>query len=203
MVSRGLLRNRFGAWLGEPIVATAGGNQLTNAQIYHVEFPRCILVEIFSMSHQAVRTVSCLLAVALSATCVLVHGCGGSNPAPTAGDRELRNAMILLGREYGGYLAEKGAAPPNEEALRLYLQSRLIDLVGYGVKSADDLLRAGRDGQPLKAVVGRSVPPADRPEHAWAAYEPSSTAGKRLACDSRGGVYELTDEEFAKQLGDK
>ena len=91
------------------------------------------------MSNQTFNTVSGLLAVALSATSLSVYGCGG-NPAPAAGGRELHDAMILLGREYGGYLAEKGAAPPNEEALRLYLQSRLVDLVDYGVKSADDLL---------------------------------------------------------------
>jgi hypothetical protein len=154
--------------------------------------------------HPTFSRVSGLLVVALSATWLSVYGCDGSgSSAPAAGDRELRNAMILLGREYGGYLAEKGTAPPDEEALRAYLQTRLVDLVDYGVKTADDLLRIGRDGQPLKVVVGSRIPTAERPEYAWSAYEQSSTAGIRLACDSRGGVYELTDDEFAKQFAGK
>jgi hypothetical protein len=179
------------------------GNPLTPVFTYQMESAGCILVLVFSMSsYQTFSSVSGLLAVALSATWLSVNGCGG-NPAPAAGDTELRNAMILLGREYGGYLAENGAAPPNDEALRLHLHSRLVDLADYGVKSADDLLCAGRDGQPLKVVVGSRMPTTDRPEYAWAAYEQSSTAGTRLACDSRGGVYELTDDEFARQFAGK
>jgi hypothetical protein len=155
------------------------------------------------MSHLVFRTVGWLVAVVLSVACVLVCGCGGGDAAPAAGDQQLRNAMVLLGREYGGYLAEKGGPPASEEAMRGYLQLRLVDLADYGVKSADDVLRSGRDGQPLKVVVGSRVPTAERPEYVWAAHEQSATEGTRLACDSRGGVYELTDEEFAKQLGGK
>jgi hypothetical protein len=85
--------------------------------------------------------------------------------------------------------------------MRDYLQLRLVDLADFGVKSADDILRSGRDGKPLKVVVGGKVPTADRPEYVWAAYEQSATGGTRLACDSRGGVYELSEEEFEKQIG--
>jgi hypothetical protein len=154
----------------------------------------------FPMLCQTLRIPISIAAMVFSASSVLVYcGCGANRASP-AGDRELRAAMTLLGREYGGYLAEKGAAPPNEEALRLYLQSRLVNLADYGVKSADDLVRAGRDGQPLKVIVGRKAPTLERPEYVWAAYEQSGVAGTRLACDSRGGVYEFTDEEFSKQF---
>ena len=95
------------------------------------------------------------------------------------------------------------AAPrsPDESALRNYLQLHLVDLNSYGVKSVDDLLRAGRDGQPLKVIYGASVPVAARPEYAWVAYEQTAVDGKRLACDTRGGVYEITDEEYAQLAG--
>ena len=110
--------------------------------------------------------------------------------------------MQLLGREYGGYVAEhKGAAPPDEAAIRTYLQSRMDELKGYGVAGVDDLLRVGRDGQPLKIIYGAKIAMRERPEYAMAAHEQTATDGKRLACDSRGGVYELDDKSFSELFG--
>src|SRR3954453_15425977 len=84
----------------------------------------------------------------LCAVCVILSGgCGGS--AATASDAQLRAAMKLLGMQYGSYLAEKGTPPPDEPALRSYLNSRLTTLSDFGVKGVDDLLRPGRDGMPL------------------------------------------------------
>jgi len=111
--------------------------------------------------------------------------------------------MKLLGMQYGGYLSEKGAPPPDEPALRSYLKSRLTVLNDYGVKSVDDLLRPGRDGQPLKLIYGSKAPLREHPEYVWVAHEQVGVAGKRLACDSRGGIYEITDTEYSEQLAGK
>ena len=138
----------------------------------------------------------------LCALCAMPSGgCGGN--AATAGDAQLRAAMKLLGLQYGVYLSEKGAPPPDEPALRSYLQSRLTVLSDFGVKSVDDLLRPGRDGQPLKVIYGRKVPLPERPDYVWAAHEQAGVGGKRFACDSRGGVYEITDTEYSQQLAGK
>jgi hypothetical protein len=111
--------------------------------------------------------------------------------------------MKLLGLQYGSYLSENGAPPPDERALRSYLQSRLTVLSDYGVKSIDDLLRLGRDGQPFKLIYGTKVPVPERPDYIWVAHEQVGVAGKRLACDSRGGVYELTNVEYSQQFAGK
>jgi hypothetical protein len=109
--------------------------------------------------------------------------------------------LAVLGLQYGSYLAEhNGAPPPDEKAMREFLESRLDELSAYNVKSADDLLGAGRDGQPVKIVVGAKVASPDQPQYPWAAYEQVGIDGKRLASNARGGVYELTAEEFAKQF---
>ena len=139
----------------------------------------------------------------LSAACIIPFcGCGGRN-ASARDDAQLRAAMTLLGLQYGTYLSEKGAPPPDEPTLRKYLQSRLVELSDLGVKSADDLLRLGRDGQPVKLIYGTKVPLPERPEYVWAAFEQVGVNGKRLACDSRGGVHEISDLEFSQQLADK
>lgn len=109
--------------------------------------------------------------------------------------------MKVLGLEYGSYLTEhNGAPPPDEAAMRAYLQSRMADLNEYGVKGVDDLLRPGRDGQPIKVVSGAKIAAPDRSQFAWAAYEQTGVDGKRLLCDSRGGVYEIGDTEFSAQV---
>ena len=84
--------------------------------------------------------------------------------------------------------------------MRTYLQSHMSDLSEFGVKSVDDLLRAGRNGEPLKIVCGARAPTPDKPQYALAAYEQSSFDGRRLLCDSRGGVYEVSDNEFSEQF---
>ena len=138
----------------------------------------------------------------LCTLCVIPSGgCGGN--ASTAGDAQLRAAMKVLGLQYGSYLSEKGAPPPDEPAVRSYLKSRLTVLSDYGVKSVDDLLRPGRDGQPLKLIYGSKVPLREHPEYVWVAHEQVGVAGKRLACDSRGGIYEITDTEYSEQLAGK
>jgi hypothetical protein len=127
-------------------------------------------------------------------------GCGqGANSSGEEG--QVRAAMVLLGREYGTYVGEHNGAPPKDEtALRAYLESRLGELSAFGVNSVDDLLRAGRDGQPIQMIYGEKVVSPDRPEYPWAAYEQVGVDGKRLASDARGGIYEIGDEEFSRQI---
>ena len=138
----------------------------------------------------------------LCAVCVIPSGGCRGNASP-AGDAQLRAAMKLLGLRYGSYLSEKGVPPSDEPALRSYLKSRLNVLSDYGVKSVDDLLRPGRDGQPLKLIYGNKAPLREHPEYVWVAHEQVGVAGKRLACDSRGGIYEITDTEYSEQLAGK
>ena len=155
---------------------------------------------LYRMSQISERLLALLV---LSATCVIPLGGCGSQDASARNDAQLRAAMTLLGLQYGTYLSEKGAPPPDEPALRKYLQSRLTVLSDLGVKSVDDLLRLGRDGQPFKLIYGTKVPLPERPEYVWVAHEQVGVAGKRLACDSRGGVYEITDLEYSQQLAGK
>jgi hypothetical protein len=147
------------------------------------------------------RNLSALLV--LSAVCIIPSGgCGGGGASP-ANDAQLRAAMKLLGLQYGSYLSERGAPPSDEPALRSYLQSRLTVLSDYGVKSVDDLLCRGRDGQPLKLIYGNKAHLQEHPQYVWVAHEQVGLAGKRLACDSRGGIYEITDTEYSQQLAGK
>ena len=108
--------------------------------------------------------------------------------------------MKLLGLEYGKFLVEHNAPPKDEAALRAYLESRMSDLSAYGVKSVDDLMRSGRDGQPLQIIYGKTVSAPDRPDFPWAAYEQTGIDGTRLAVHSRGGVQELDAEQFSQQV---
>jgi hypothetical protein len=79
----------------------------------------------------------------------------------------------------------------------------LTILSDFGVKSVDDLLRPGCDGLPLKVIYGNKVPLPEHPEYVWVAHEEAGIGGKRLACDSRGGIYEITDTEYSKQFTGK
>jgi len=144
------------------------------------------------------RSLKMLAAIALG--CVAMHsGCGGG--AAVSGEQDqLRAALKILGLEYGKFLAEHNAPPKDEAAMRDYLQSRMSDLSAYGVKNVDDLLRHGRDGQPLQVIYGQTVAAPDKPEYPWAAYEQSGVDGMRLAVNVRGGVQELGAAEFSQQI---
>jgi hypothetical protein len=69
----------------------------------------------------------------------------------------------------------------------------------YNVKSPDDLLGKGCDGQPLHVVYGAKIATADPPKYVWTAYD-QTDSGKRLARGSHGGVCEFDAVEFSKQL---
>ncbi len=129
--------------------------------------------------------------------------CGGRK-APTGGDAQARAALTVLGLQYGAFLgAHGGAAPPDDAAMRQFLESRLEELKTYNVASVDQLLTATRDGKPARFVCGKTIASADQPQYLWAAYEEEGAGGTRLASNTRGGVYELTAEEFAKQISPK
>ena len=109
--------------------------------------------------------------------------------------------MRILGAQYGQYMVSHGqAAPKDEAAMREYVQSRMSELSANGVKSLDDLFRAGRDGQPLKLVVGARIVAPELRGGSWAVYEQTGVDGKRLVADSNGGVQELSGEDFAKKI---
>ena len=141
-------------------------------------------------------------ALSRAATCLLlvVAGCGGQN-SPSGGIAQVKGALTVLGMQYGEYLAQHGgAAPPDEATMRSFLESQLGELSGYGVKNVDDLLGASRDGKPLKVVCGAKVASPDYPDLPWAAYEQEGVDGTRAAVNSRGNVFELSAEEFARQV---
>ncbi|WP_428304389.1 hypothetical protein [Lacipirellula sp.] len=130
--------------------------------------------------------------------CVIAAGCSRSGTTSTGSDNQLRAAMKLLGMEYGAYLASSGKAPTDAATLKTFLQSRMGQLQDFGVKSVDDLLPAGRDGQPLQIVYREISRPAENPNYAWVACEAIGSEGVRLACDSRGGVHEINEEQFSQ-----
>lgn len=130
--------------------------------------------------------------------CLVISGCGRSGATATGDDSQLRAAMKLLGMEYGAYLASSGKAPADAAALKTFLQSRMGQLQDFGVKSVDDLLPAGRDGQPLHVVYRELIRPTEQPSYAWVACEATGSDGVRLACDSRGGVHEINEEQFSQ-----
>jgi len=132
---------------------------------------------------------------------LLGAGCGGGSGAPTGSDAQTQAVMRLTGIEYGGYLAAHNGQPPKDAAsFRQYLESRLDQLADYNVKSADDLLKSPRDGQPLVIISGKKVSAPDQGDFPWAAYEQTGVAGKRMAVNVRGGVADMTPEEFAQHV---
>jgi hypothetical protein len=143
--------------------------------------------------HWAAVPVGCCLGLLL--------GCGGGNtPAPQSA-RETAVALKLAGQQYGEYLAANNGAPPKDlESFRKFIESRLADLVNYNVKSADDVLSSRRDGQPFALICGKKVVDPDQPDLLWAAYEQTGVDGNRLAANVRGGVVELSTEEFARRI---
>jgi hypothetical protein len=138
-----------------------------------------------------------VLYLLLAASVIVLFGCSGGRGGDDPHAR-LRAGMKLLGLEYGGYLAQRnGSPPPDEAAFRSYLQSRLTSLSDFGVKNLDDLLPPGRDGRPLMLIIAAKLPASERGGVVWSAHEATAVDGFRLACDSRGGIHELSDEIFA------
>jgi hypothetical protein len=136
----------------------------------------------------------------LGAGLLLAAGCGGGSGA-SGSDAQTTAVLRLTGIEYGGYLASHNGQPPKDAAaFRQFLESRLDQLAGYNVKSADDLLKSPRDGQPLVIIVGKKVSAPDQSDYPWAAYEQTGVDGKRMAVNVRGGVADMTPEEFAQHV---
>jgi hypothetical protein len=151
------------------------------------------------LSRRRIQLCGAMLAVAA------VAGCGGgSQPTQSSEEGQIRAALKLLGMEYGAYMASHNGAPPADDAaIRKHLESRLPDLTDiYNVKSVDTLLRTGRDGQPLAVIVGKKVEVPERSPYPWAAYEQMGVDGKRLVSDTRGGVYEIEEQEFKQHVAD-
>ena len=61
-------------------------------------------------------------------------------------------------------------------------------------------MRTGRDGQPLAVVTGKKVETPDLSPYPWAAYEKVGVDGIRLVSDTRGGVYEIEEQEFSQHI---
>jgi hypothetical protein len=128
-------------------------------------------------------------------------GCGGSK-APTGADAATAQAsMRWLGLMYSRYIVAHNGQPPKDEAsFRTFLETQMQELNQFGVKSADVLFQTSRDGEPLVVVYGKKVSAPDTPELCIAAYEKTGVGEKRLACNTRGGVFELDPEQFALQV---
>lgn len=144
-----------------------------------------------------------VVAWATLAVVATLGGCGGgAQPDVSSDEGQIRAALTLLGQEYGGYMASHNGQPPKDEAsMRKHIEARLPELSeSYNVKSVDMLLRNGRDGQPLSVIVGRKVEVPEFSSYPWAAYEKTGVDGKRLVSDTRGGVYEIDDAQFAEHV---
>jgi hypothetical protein len=162
-------------------------------------FPLVSLEFMASMSRSGVSaSVVLALAALISA---LSCGCTSNAPVAVAGDRETGVLLRIVAIQYGEYLAmNRGTPPPDEAAFRKFLDSRPDVLASYNVKSPDEILKSPRDGQPFVIVCGKVIAPPDSPGTPWAAYEQTGVDGKRMAATVRGGIYELTPEDFARQL---
>ena len=130
---------------------------------------------------------------------IISLGCGGGKP--TGDEARARAALRMVGIEYGRYLvANNGAPPPDEAAMRTFLDLQISRTPNYGVASADELLSSTRDGKPLQLICGAKVAPPDRPEALWAAYEQTGVDGRRLVVNTRGDVVELDAEAFDRDV---
>lgn len=154
-----------------------------------------------SIHYLFARRVRAPLALTACVAAALVIGCSAESPV-VGGNPQAKAAMTVVGMQYAEFLgAHGGKAPQDDAEMRQFLESRLEDLKMYNVTSIDQLLSAGRDGKPIKIVTGKTIPTADQGgQYLWAAYESEGLDGVRLAVNSRGGVYELSNDEFAKQI---
>jgi hypothetical protein len=126
----------------------------------------------------------------------LASGCGEAAPQDA---RRAHGVMTVLGLEYGDYLAANRNSPPqNVSQFRSFVASRPQKMTEYRVNGVDELFTSPRDGQPIQVVCGLAKPVVDAQGYPLAAYEAVGTDGKRLVANARGGVSELTDEQFAQ-----
>ena len=138
---------------------------------------------------------------ALMAGSLLATGCGGGSNDLAGSDAQAVAVLRITGPEYGSYLAANNGQPPKDAAaFRKFLEARLDQFAAYNVKSVDDLLKSPRDGQPLVIITGKKVSAPDQADFPWAAYEQTGANGKRMAVNVRGGVVDLTPEEFAQYV---
>jgi hypothetical protein len=136
-------------------------------------------------------------AAALGAcACLIVGGC---SQAARPDNQEAKGIMTVLGLEYGDYLASHNNVPPKDvAAFRAFLESRPEKMTEYRVDAIDKLFTSPRDGQPITVVSGVAQPVLDSGGYALAAYETVGVDGKRLVSNVRGGVGEMTAEEFSQ-----
>jgi hypothetical protein len=131
---------------------------------------------------------------------LLTAGCGGSNDLP-GNDAQAVAVLRITGPEYGSYLAANKGQPPKDAAtFRKFLESRLDQFAAYNVKSVDDLLKSPRDGQPLVIITGKKVSAPDQGDFPGADNEQTGANGNRMAVNVRGGVVDLTPEEFMQYV---
>jgi hypothetical protein len=138
-----------------------------------------------------------LVVIALSACSALavLWGCGAKSQDFSAAN----GIMTVLGLEYGDYLASHRNAPPADLAeFRKFVESRPEKLSEYRVKVVDALFTSPRDEQAINVVCGVKQPMLDQAGYALAAYEAKGVDGKRLTSNSRGGVSELSSDDFAR-----
>jgi hypothetical protein len=127
---------------------------------------------------------------------LMVAGC---SKATRPDNPQAKGIMTVLGLEYGDYLASHNDVPPKDlAAFRAFLESRPEKMTEYRVDAIDKLFTSPRDGQPITVVSGVAKPVLDAGGYALAAYETVGVDGKRLVSNVRGGVGEMTAEEFSQ-----
>ncbi|HUE74233.1 MAG TPA: hypothetical protein VMP01_25355 [Pirellulaceae bacterium] len=120
-------------------------------------------------------------------------GCG---PPPEVPDPDVKQNLRSLLEVYQMYTNEKGAAPPNEQALRSYVEGLPADKKA-GIFLPEDLNRlfvSVRDGKNFVITWGRVPDPAGEP--AGLAWEQTAQNGKRFVALTMGYVEEYDEESF-------
>jgi hypothetical protein len=128
-------------------------------------------------------------------------GCGGGGD--TSGGVEVEDVQSFRSASmlYDKYQKEhRGKTPPDEQAFRAFIESQQEILQRIN-KTADDLLKSPRTGEPLVFVYGKK-PPMGPGGMTYFAYEKTPVDGRRLVIASRGFYEEMDEAQFKKFFPD-
>ncbi len=142
------------------------------------------------------RSAAALGAIWLAwAGLILASGCGPSQSQSAPRESSNLKPLALL---YGRYLgAHQGNPPPNEAALKSFIQSLPPEqLSSMRATDVDKLFVSSRDGQPYVVVYGKTTGPPGTGGAPIIAYEQTGVDGKRFVASSLGAVDEVDETRF-------
>ncbi len=151
--------------------------------------------------------------VSLAIVLFALAGCGGvAVDNRSEGEKRLLTVAMMYNR-YAA--AHQGAPPPDEKALKQFINSLPVaEGAGMKITKVDELFISQRDQKPFKVRYGLQTgggvpevpggpggpgaPSGVASTAAVIAYEETGLNGKHYAAFATGEVHEITDEEFQK-----